>query len=398
MTTLAGQNTKICDLCNEKQLTSIYTPESSCLGMTVFACPQCGLVQSQPDPNKKSKRIPSLSGDADWGNIRYGKGFSTSSALSFIEHNNISFEQVSTILDVGSSRGDFCRTLSIKYPHKNITAIEPDSRLNQCYNDLDSVEHHNIKIENSSFSENSFDFIYCSHTLEHLDSPLSTLKQLHSYLSKNGRIYIEVPSLNHILNTDMVEEWFIDKHQYHFTKNTLTAMALRAGFSILGKISDNDHNLCAILEKNTFKNIQRPTEIDAIKQLRSMCKTYTHNLITNRQALKQTTQALHSMCEHQRGIVWGAGRILDSMVKYGGLDLNKFVAIIDKELHKLHPDAYGVPIHPPSAFNDFSPQFALITSRVFFVEISEHIKKLSPQCRIVNWSELMTKLKTNNQQ
>ncbi|MBF0173638.1 MAG: methyltransferase domain-containing protein [Magnetococcales bacterium] len=44
------------------------------------------------------------------------------------------------------------------------------------------------------FDADSFDLIWCRHTLEHSFSPIFTLYGFHGILKSNGRVYVEVPA------------------------------------------------------------------------------------------------------------------------------------------------------------------------------------------------------------
>ena len=48
------------------------------------------------------------------------------------------------------------------------------------------------------FADNSVDEIFSSHTLEHLDNPLSVLNEFHRILKPEGFAHIIVPSVDHL--------------------------------------------------------------------------------------------------------------------------------------------------------------------------------------------------------
>ncbi len=49
------------------------------------------------------------------------------------------------------------------------------------------------------FEERQFSFIYCYHVLEHVDDPISVLKELNRVLCDNGTIFIGFPNRNRLL-------------------------------------------------------------------------------------------------------------------------------------------------------------------------------------------------------
>ena len=95
--------TSNCDLCNSNLLSAVYQPLQSRYSTEVYLCEECGLVQSQKNsiPNEA---IKTTSADADWGNVRHGKG------LRFeVLRNKFDLEKLACgrVLDIGSNRGDF---------------------------------------------------------------------------------------------------------------------------------------------------------------------------------------------------------------------------------------------------------------------------------------------------
>ncbi len=71
-----------CDFCRRDNLTAVYKPDGTTRGLTVYLCHHCGLVQSAPRIARTAQRHDAaVSGGADWGNVRYGKGFRTQIAL-----------------------------------------------------------------------------------------------------------------------------------------------------------------------------------------------------------------------------------------------------------------------------------------------------------------------------
>src|SRR5579883_3015465 len=96
-----------CGLCGQEKLDPVYQPERSGRGLKVYLCRGCGLVQSLPRiARTQTRHDAAVSEGADWGNVRYGKGFRTQAAMDalkpFIDKQN-----AITLLDVGSNRGRF---------------------------------------------------------------------------------------------------------------------------------------------------------------------------------------------------------------------------------------------------------------------------------------------------
>ena len=69
--------TDLCELCRHDTLEPVYEPEGSTRGLKVHLCGHCGLVQSMPRIDRARARASRGFRGADWGNVRYGKGFRT---------------------------------------------------------------------------------------------------------------------------------------------------------------------------------------------------------------------------------------------------------------------------------------------------------------------------------
>ncbi|MBU6471342.1 MAG: hypothetical protein KGQ94_01685, partial [Alphaproteobacteria bacterium] len=99
-----------CELCRRPALEPVYEAEGSGRGLKIHLCRHCGLLQSLPRLDRAPRRTAAVSGGADWGNVRYGKGFRTAAALSALRrHSDLSSGLV--LLDVGSNRGSFVRAV-----------------------------------------------------------------------------------------------------------------------------------------------------------------------------------------------------------------------------------------------------------------------------------------------
>src|SRR5579871_2345539 len=117
-----------CDFCGRHALTFAYQPEGSSRGLKVYLCRHCGLVQSLPRIDRTQKRhVAAVSSGADWGNVRYGKGFRTQAAMEALARH-VNFDDEITLLDVGSNRGRFATAFLEAASRASMTAVEPDER------------------------------------------------------------------------------------------------------------------------------------------------------------------------------------------------------------------------------------------------------------------------------
>lgn len=81
----------------------------------------------------------------------------------------------------------------------------------------------------------SFDLILLFNVLEHIDDPLSLLKECANRLAPNGRLIIVVPNFSSWQARVAGPRWFhldVPRHLIHFTPETLRVMLGRAGLRI----------------------------------------------------------------------------------------------------------------------------------------------------------------------
>src|ERR1700742_3981420 len=114
-----------CDFCGKDSLKFAYQPEGSTRGLKVYLCNHCGLVQSLPRIDRtEARHDAAVSGGADWGNVRYGKGFCTQATMDALAHH-AKLDTSLALLDVGSNRGSFAKAFLNAAPKASLTAVEP---------------------------------------------------------------------------------------------------------------------------------------------------------------------------------------------------------------------------------------------------------------------------------
>src|SRR5574341_635323 len=209
-----------CPLCTNPTLTPIYQPMGTRRGLTVYLCERCGLLSSFPRPTK-GDGISRTSHLADYGNLRQNKGSRVQTHLKMIKSRFPGFTP-RRILDVGASRGTFTMEAIYTWPNTMIDAVEPDASVTDWWvEEWQSILMHKSRIEDVKL-RGHYSLIYMSHTLEHLDNPLATLRQLREALAPRGWLLVEVPNIRGLMGIgNLIEEIFIDKHQQHFSANTL---------------------------------------------------------------------------------------------------------------------------------------------------------------------------------
>ena len=379
-----------CELCRHDALEPVYEAERSARGLKVHLCRHCGLVQSLPRIDRAPRRSASVSSGADWGNVRYGKGFRTKQALAALKrHVDLSGEH--SLLDVGSNRGSFIRAFLEEAPASHVLAVEPDERVAQSCAGLERTDLVASRIEDTPLETGRFDIVHSCHTIEHLAEPARVLADHWRVLKPGGLLILDAPSTAILDADDIVEEWFIDKHLYHFSARTLMRMVAAAGFDIVEPpdLADRENLMIVACKSDRGAHIHAadPREVAEAERL---IAAYGAARARNLAALTAVAAELAALAP-RRVAVWGAGRLFDTLVVHGGFMPRMLAGLIDAHLKAHVPARHGVDLSTPDALVAIDPGVVIVMSRAFAGEIADQARKLVPGAEIITYADLLTR-------
>jgi SAM-dependent methyltransferase len=379
-----------CDLCHRETLTQVYEPERSSRGLKVYLCHHCGLVQSLPRIDRAPRRAAAVSGGSDWGNVRYGKAFRTEAAMKALSRH-ARFNGDIALLDVGSNRGSFVKAFLEAAPSAHVLALEPDERVADSCKDLERTDLIVSRIEDAALETGRFDIVHSCHTIEHLAHPQDVLADHWRVLKPGGLLVLDAPNIAILDESDMIEEWFIDKHLYHFSARTLIRMVRAAGFDIVEAPDAKDRANILIVARKSDKAIRAkdddPLEVsEAMRLIAAYGATRARNLA----ALTAAAADIARMAP-RKVAMWGAGRLFDSLVTHGGFEPAMLSALIDKHLKQYVAERHGRALVEPAALAETQPGVVIVMSRGFAQEIADEAKALAPQAEIIFYSDLMAR-------
>jgi SAM-dependent methyltransferase len=383
----------VCNLCARDALEPIYTPERSGRGISVHICRRCGLLQSLPRIDRAPRRGAAVSSGADWGNVRYGKGFRTKEAMAALaRHTNLVRDL--TVLDVGSNRGSFAKALLAAAPNAFIAAVEPDERVSESCAGLERTELVQARIEDTALEAARFDIVHSCHTIEHLADPMQVLEDHWRVLKPNGLLVIDAPSTAILGVDDIVEEWFIDKHLYHFSKRTLIRMIEAAGFEIIEGPDERDNaNLLIVARRVDIKDAHIEADPAEVTSAEDLIATYQTTRARNLIALTAVAAEIGTLLP-KRVAIWGAGRLFDSLVVHGGFEASQLAMLIDAHLKAHVGERHGCAVSAPDELISIDPGVVVVMSRGFAGEIAEHAKKLAPDAEVIFYTDLLARART----
>ena len=379
---------EVCELCRHQSLGAVYQPERSTRGLKVYLCSHCGLVQSLPRVDRAPRAAAAVSGGADWGNLRYGKGFRTQAALAALKrHADLTADL--TLLDVGSNRGSFARAFLAAAPNASIVAVEPDERVAGSCAALERCEIVQSRIEDTAIESGRFDIVHSCHTIEHLADPARILADHWRTLKPGGLLVLDAPNIAIIGAEDIVEEWFIDKHLYHFSARTLMRMVAAAGFEIVVAPDIEDRENLLIVARKAYTGFPAtdpdPREVAEAERLLT---AYGTNRACNLSALTYVAAAISGMAP-KRVAMWGAGRLFDTLVVHGQFAPTTLSLLIDAHLRAHVEDRHGCKLTGPEALASANPDVVIVMSRGFAGEIATEARRLVPRAQILFYADLL---------
>jgi SAM-dependent methyltransferase len=379
-----------CELCRRDSLDLVYEVEASKRGLKVYACSHCGLVQSLPRIDRAPRAPAAVSGGADWGNIRYGKAFRTEAVLALlVRHADLSAKL--SVLDVGSNRGSFVHTLLDAAPQAGIVAVEPDERVADACAGLDRVELVTARIEDVPLETGRFDVVHSCHTLEHVAEPARVLADHWRVLKPGGLLILDVPNIAILDADDIVEEWFIDKHLYHFSARTLMRLIEATGFELIATpdIADRENLLLVARKAYTAHRAVDPDPREAAAALQRIAR-YAATRARNLAALTFVAAEITAM-KPQKVAIWGAGRIFDSLMSHGRLAPGALALLVDTHLKAHVAERHGCPLAGPEDLRAARPDVIVVMSRGFADEIGREARRLAPGAQVLLYTDLLTR-------
>jgi hypothetical protein len=90
-------------------------------------------------------------------------------------------------------------------------------------------------------------------------------------------------------------------------------------------------------------------------------------------------------------VVWGAGRLFDSLVVQGELPPTRLAGLVDSHLPRYLDRVHGIPVVPPEEIARIRPDTVVIMSRAFAGEIQSSLRQIAPHARALRFSELMSR-------
>ena len=156
------------------------------------------------------------------------------------------------ILDLGCGPGYFLDQMKSRgYTDLTGVTVSPADK-KRCEEKGHKVQMYDFSFlpQSEGYYDESVDFIFLRHTLEHSPYPIFTLMEYNRVLKQGGKIYIEVPAPD----CERRHEYNLN-HYSIFGANQLAALLLRAGFNV-DLFNELKFDIQVPTGENEFKPVQ----------------------------------------------------------------------------------------------------------------------------------------------
>jgi SAM-dependent methyltransferase len=197
----------------------------------------------------------------DEGDSPFHKQLTSEVVTSYIDPLNL--PKNSKILDLGCGPGYFLDEMKTRgYTDLTGVTLSPgDVKL--CEDKGHTIKRYDLSFipQKDGYYDESVDFIFLRHALEHSPYPIFSLMEYNRILKQGGRIYIEVPAPD----CDRMHEFNLN-HYSILGQNQLAALLTRTGFNI-EKFNNLEFDLSVPDKDGNPKNVREKYYcIMAVKQ------------------------------------------------------------------------------------------------------------------------------------
>lgn len=382
-----------CGFCQNRDLKEVYKPKGSRIALTILLCQNCGLVQSSWEKRKtptvdlstnEYPEIKKLSCDADYSEVRVGKGQMTSEAISILE-KNLGDEEIKEVLDICSARGHFAMVALERFNLSSIDCVDPDKYMTITYANDPRINLIIGKYD-SLKTDKKYDLIYSCHTLEHYREPAKKIDFMIERLRRGGYLLLDVPNLENVCDVSVVDDFFYDHHKYYFSRGILKNFLISRGLELVAE-NNSLYSIILLMRKSGTVGAFESDHSYA-KTNERLIKAYSANLEANRKKIPEVVWKIEKIANGKRNAVLGCGRILDALIVYGGLNLDNFDILIDNFLINTTSVLYGRKVYRSSILDTEQADNIFLMTRSATSGLITELSKKYPKMNVVQVSSL----------
>jgi len=222
-----------CDLCGSDDRMVIGRIGRDFRPLVTVVCRNCGLMRHDPMPSEQAQREYyeknyrlSYKGAAEPRERDYRRDRQRAEAR--LELLAPVLKPGMRILDVGSGSGTFM--LLARERGYDVHGIEPDVNYAKRLREKFNLPVHSGPWDTAELPEGAYDLVTMHHVLEHVRRPTAAIQQIHRWAADGAHFYLSVPNIKNPNASPFNRNQ--PAHLYGFSNETLTMVALKAGFAL----------------------------------------------------------------------------------------------------------------------------------------------------------------------
>lgn len=381
---LHAQTNVFCPLCRSFRFASVYIPIGSAINAHLHVCLRCAFVGTIGGKTQKvrgpASDSPRLSCDADYSDVRVGKLQMLESSWNLI-CKTVDVKRCEKVLDVSSAKGSFALRIHETLEHAEITCIEPDEYMSTEYESKPRIQVLR-SLDDLRAEANNFDLIYSCHSLEHYRDPIKHLRFLRSQVASDGFIYLEVPNLRQVNHGPIVEEYFYDHHKSFFVEEVLLSAARSVGLNVYA--SDSNDAVIRLVLSVGSESLSGVLENEELSdQIQANIREYSQRIFQDRNSLPTIVKSWKLGEGGKTFAVFGCGRMLDALERYGNMKLRSDTALFDSVLAENPRLNQRGRIRPISEISQLSPDQVVIAAKSSVNQMRRIVQALCPKIEIL---------------
>ncbi len=190
------------------------------------------------------------------------------------------------------------------------------------------------------------DLVLMFHVLEHLRSPLETLRALRSGVPDNARLVVEVPVMDSAIkyHGPDLTGFFSLAHFTHFSKFSLKRLLRRAGWNIIFQQDMEGYNGRRVIAVKGESDEMLPSRQEIMADI----KTTQNYLKVRDKSVDRIKKLISRLAGENRILIWGAGHHIEHLDRCAGFFRSDCqYLIVDRDPMKQGTRVHGVPVVAP---------------------------------------------------
>tara|TARA_B110000444_G_C18715486_1_gene535810 strand:- start:26 stop:982 length:957 start_codon:yes stop_codon:yes gene_type:complete len=297
--------------------------------------------------------------------------------IDFLKRN-VDLNKIASCLEIGAHTGHFLKALKKDYNFK-IYYDELSSEALEILNLIPDFHDFNK-------NKNKVDLIILRHVLEHINDLDSFIQYVENSLTKNGKIFIEVPDWTIL---DKETDAFMFEHLSQFNDKCLVDLFRRKGFrniSIERSINKNDPSTPNRVMRLIFSRTVRPQYGE--ESFNNFFMSYFHN--KHDKGRVKLNQIYSSLGRKKSVFFFPASNLSFSAIMETDIDKINLKGYFDSDEKKKGREFLGYKVFSPDELKKINPEIIFIFSEAYEPEIRDIIRNSKTNPQIFSYSNIFS--------